>query len=215
MRLIAFLSQKGGSGKTTLAVHVAVAAQESGEKVVLLDNDPQGSAAAWARERHERTQRDDSPPVLMATPSTLPTLLKTAEERGATLAVLDSPPHIAPGVDRIAAASDFLLIPCRPAAFDLLAIAASVQIAKAAGKPSACILNACDARIPEVENARKFLTKQGFPVVPVTIGQRVPFSRAIITGRSVTEFDPEGKAAQEINGLWKWIRKQIGGKNGK
>jgi chromosome partitioning protein len=215
MRLIAFLSQKGGSGKTTLAVHIAVAAQEAGEKVILFDNDPQSSASAWAHERHQRTQRDDSPTILMATPATLPTLLNNAQSSGVTLGIIDSPPHIAPGVDRIAAAADFLLIPCRPSAFDMVAIAASIQIARAAEKPNAIILNACDPRIPEVEDARKFLTGQGFSVAPVTIGQRVSFSRAIITGRSVTEFDPSGKAAEEITSLWKWIRKQIGGKNGR
>jgi len=206
MRSLVFLSQKGGSGKTTLAVHIAVAAEASRERVVLIDTDPQVSASAWRQVRME-----EYPIVEKATASTLARVLERAQHERATLAVIDTAPHTTPGVDVIAASADFLLIPCRPSAFDLAAIASSVQVAKAAGKPAAFILNACDARAPEVAEAREVLMGHAIPVAPIDVGHRRAFSRAISSGRAVTEFEAHGKAAKEITMLWKWIRQQIGG----
>jgi chromosome partitioning protein len=204
MRSIAFLSQKGGSGKTTLAVHIAVAAGEAKEQVILIDTDPQASAYAWGQAR-----KSDTPGIVKATSTTIRGVMESARPEK-SLAVIDMAPHATAGVDIIAAAADFLLIPCRASAFDLKAIASSVNVAKAAGKPAAFILNACDSRIPEVTEARSVLTRHGLPVAPIDIGQRVAFSRAVTTGQSVTEFDAQGKAAKEIISLWRWLNKQIG-----
>jgi chromosome partitioning protein len=201
MRSIAFLSQKGGSGKTTIAVHIAVAAQR--EKVILIDTDPQASASTWAAARTA-----DEPRVIKSTTVETRNLIHKSQDR--TLAVIDTAPHNVAGVDLVATAADLLLIPCRPSVFDLAATESSVKIAKAARKPAAFILNACAARGPEVDQAREVLQKHGYPVAPVTIGDRKAFSRAIITGEAVTEFDPSGKAAQEILALWRWIKKQLG-----
>ena len=208
MRSIAFLSQKGGSGKTTLAVHIAVAAEASGERVILIDTDPQASANAWSQARTE-----ENPRIEKATASSIVRTMERAQRERATLAVIDTAPHATPGVDAIAAAADFLLIPCRPSAFDIAAIAASVQVAKAAGRPTAFILNACPSRAPEIEETREVLEGYGFPVAPVDLGDRRAFARAIASGRAVTEFEAQGKAAGEITKLWKWIRQRIGGKN--
>src|SRR5919201_1531430 len=103
MRSIAFLSQKGGSGKTTLAVHIAVAAQGAGERVVLIDTDPQSSASAWSQARKE-----EHPAVQKSNVSGLVKLLEKARSEDRTLAVIDTPPHAAPGVDLIARSVDFL-----------------------------------------------------------------------------------------------------------
>jgi chromosome partitioning protein len=203
MRSIAFLSQKGGSGKTTIAVHIAVAAKR--EKVILIDTDPQASASTWAAARTA-----DDPLVVKST--TVETRILLTQSQGRTFAVIDTAPHNIAGVDIVAAAADLLLIPCRPSVFDLAATESSVKIAKAARKPAVFILNACAARGPEVEQAREVLQKHGYPVAPVAIGDRKSFSRAIITGEAVTEFDPNGKAAQEIMALWQWIKKQLGEK---
>jgi chromosome partitioning protein len=208
MRSIVFLCQKGGPGKTTLAVHIAVAAEAAGEQVILIDTDPQASAWAWSQARTV-----ERPPVEKATVSTLTRLMARAHHERITLAVIDSAPHAAPGVDAIAAAADLLLIPCRPSAFDLAAIAASVQVAKAAAKPAAFILNACPSRAPEIEETREVLKSYGVPVAPVDIGDRRAFARAIASGRAVTEFEPQGKAAGEITQLWNWIRQRIGGQH--
>ena len=208
MRSIAFLSQKGGSGKTTLAVHIAVAAGSKRERSILIDTDPQGSASVWGDAR-----RAGDPQVIKSTAPTLRPLMQQVEGNSmAELAVIDTAPHTISGIDIIAAAVDYILIPCRPSVFDLAAIESSVKIARAAKKPAAFILNACAARGPEVEQAQQVLVKHGYPVAPVTIGDRKAFSRAIITGEAVTEFDADGKAAHEIVALWRWLKKQMGGK---
>jgi chromosome partitioning protein len=204
MRTIAFLSQKGGSGKTTLAVHIAVAAQETGENIILIDTDPQGSAVAWGQARKSK-----SPIVHRAIPSMLDDALQKAKQEEVTLAIVDTPPHATPGMDIVASAVGLLLIPCRPSAFDLAAINSSVQVAKAAGTKAAFVLNGCNHRSPEVNEARRVLERHGFPVCPAAPSHRTPFSRAISTGRAVTEFEPKGKAAGEINALWEWVNKTL------
>jgi chromosome partitioning protein len=209
MRSVAFLSQKGGSGKTTLAVHVAVAASEAKERVILIDTDPQASAADWGAARR-RAGINGYPVIEKATALTLASTLDRAQQQNATLAIIDMAPHATAGVDVIASAADLLLIPCRASAFDLRAIAASVNVVKAARKPAAFILNACDPRIPEVAEAKNVLARHGLTVVPVDVGQRVSFARAVASGQSVTEFDAQGKAAHEIVALWRWIKKQLG-----
>ncbi|HEY5864726.1 MAG TPA: ParA family protein, partial [Candidatus Tectomicrobia bacterium] len=160
MRSVAFLSQKGGSGKTTLAVHIAVAACEAKEKVLLVDTDPQGSAVDWGSAR-KRAGIEGPPRIEKASTATLNGVMERARNDNMTLAVIDMAPHAAAGVDIIASAADFLLIPCRASAFDLRAIAASVNVAKAAKKPAAFILNAGDARLPEVMEARTGLDRPG------------------------------------------------------
>jgi chromosome partitioning protein len=203
MRSLAFLSQKGGSGKTTLAVHIAVAAAQS-EHVILIDTDPQGSAIAWGQARKSK------PPVVhRAIPSMLAEALQKAEQEEVTLVIVDTPPHATPGMDLVAGAVDLLLIPCRPSAFDLAAITFSVQVAKAAGTKTAFVLNGCNHRSPEYTEARKVLERHGFPVAPIAPGHRTPFVRAISTGRAVSEFEPKGKAAEEINALWEWVAKAL------
>jgi chromosome partitioning protein len=104
MRSIAFLSQKGGSGKTTLAVHIAVAAESTGERVTLIDADPQGSASAWSQAREE-----NRPQIAKVTASSIGRAFERAAQERITLAVIDTAPHAVPGVDIIASTADFLL----------------------------------------------------------------------------------------------------------
>jgi chromosome partitioning protein len=203
MQSIALLSQKGGSGKTTLAIHLAVAAEAAGERVYLLDTDPQGSAVAWKQARQL-----DQPSTVSATPSTIGRILENAKQNEATLVVIDTAPHLQPGTSQVVAQADILLIPCRPSALDLATISASVQVAKAAGKPAAIVLNACPARAPEVGEALEVLATYDVPTAPVTIGDRRAFARAIASGRAVTEFEARGRAAQEVTALWQWIVEQ-------
>jgi chromosome partitioning protein len=204
MKTVVFLAQKGGSGKTTLAVHIAVAAQESGERVALVDTDRQRSASTWGEVRKE-----DHPVVAVATPSEIPQVLEAAREDDISLLIVDTAPHAAPDATRVVSHADFILIPCRPTAFDLAAVSSSANIVQAARTPAAFILNACPARAPEVEEAREALGTYGLPIVPVTVGERRAFSRAVASGRAVTEFEARSKAANEIRSLWKWLKKRL------
>ena len=204
MKILTFLAQKGGSGKTTLAVHLAVAAEQAGEKVCLIDIDPQASAGAWYQRREEET-----PIVVTVLAAELPRVLEAAKEEGITFAILDTAPHSKPQAATATAVSDLVLIPCRPTAFDLAAAASSAELVRASGKPAAFILNACPPRAPEVAEAFEFLSVYELPRAPVTIGERRAFARAVATGRAVTEFEADGKAAQEIQGLFNWIKETM------
>lgn len=201
MNVIAFLSQKGGSGKTTLSVHTAVAAETTGERVCVIDADPQESATAWASAREATT-----PIVATAQAAELEAALRAAEAEGMSLAVVDGPPHAAPAASQIAKRAELVLIPVRPAAFDLAAVPAAVEIVKAAKVQGAFVLSACPFRAPEIAETRAALEAYGLPLAPGEITDRRAFARAVTTGSAVTEFEAEGKAAEEIRALWAWIK---------
>lgn len=204
MKVIAFLSQKGGAGKTTLAVHTAVAAHEAGLGVVLIDTDPQKSATVWGEAR-----QDDAPVVATADVSDLRRVLDAARRDRMGLAIVDAAPHAAPAAASIARAADLVAIPCRPTAFDLAAVEGAVRIAKAAGVRAAFVLSACPFRAPEIAETRDALGSYGLPVAPVEITERRAFARAVASGRAVTEFEADGKAAGEIRALWSWLQEQM------
>lgn len=204
MKKIAFLSQKGGSGKTTLAVHSAVAAHEDGERVVVIDTDPQKSATVWGEARSQ-----DAPIVATAAAAELLRVLDVAKEEFMTLAIVDTAPHAAPDATRIVRAVDLVVIPCRPTAFDIAAAGSAVDIVKAAGVPAVFVLSACPFRSPEIAETRAILAEYGLPIAPVEIIDRRAFARAVASGRAVTEFESEGKAAGEIRILWNWLKEQM------
>ena len=145
---IALVSQKGGSGKTTLAVALAVAHQLAAGAAVVIDLDPQGSAGVWGDLRG-----DDLPPVIPAHPPRLARVLDTARNAGATLAVIDMAPREAGGAVEAARVADLVLVPCRPSAVDLAAIPASLDVGRLAGTTAAVVLNAVPARGDLAEQA--------------------------------------------------------------
>lgn len=204
MKTIAFIGQKGGSGKTTLAVHAAVAAQESGENVVVIDTDPQKSASVWRGSR-----RSDVPVVVGVGASELPRVLSAARSDKMSLAIIDTAPHAAPAAAQIARHADLVVLPCRPTAFDIAAIEGAVSIVRATGVLAVFVLSACPLRAPEIAETRNILEGYGLLVSPAEIGERRAFARAVATGRAVTEFEEDGKAAVEIRTLWAWLKGQL------
>jgi chromosome partitioning protein len=204
MKKIAFLAQKGGSGKTTLAVHTAVAATEAGERVVVIDTDPQKSATVWGDARSQ-----EAPIVATAAAAELGRVLEAADQERMSLAIVDTAPHAAPDATRIVRAVDLVAIPVRPTAFDIAAAGSAVDIVKAAGVRAVFILSACPFRSPEIAETRTVLAYYGVPIAPVEIIDRRAFARAVATGRAVTEFESDGKAATEIRALWAWLKEQM------
>jgi chromosome partitioning protein len=203
VRIIAVISQKGGTGKTTLALHLAVAA---GNKSAVIDLDPQASAAAWRDLRHA-----ENPPVVSVQPSRLSQALKVAKEADASFVVIDTAPHSEGSALAAARAADLILIPCRPALLDLRAVASSVDIVQLAHKATATavVINACPPRGSLPDEAEAALKGYGLQIAPVRIGNRTAFVRALIEGLTAQEWEPEGKATAEIAALYKWTRIQI------
>ena len=137
MKTLAILSRKGGTGKTTLATHLSVAAERAGHTTALIDLDPQSSAAKW------RDNRDGDTPAVISTHSErLQQILELAEENGATLAILDTAPHTETAALDAARAADMALVPCKPALIDLQAIGSTIDVVTLAKVPAHIVLNA-------------------------------------------------------------------------
>lgn len=200
MKTLAIVSRKGGAGKTTLALHLAVAAEALGLSVAVFDLDPQASAALWADSRAA-----GSPTVIPAQAPRLPALLAQAQAQAADLVILDTAPHADGIASDAAAQADAILIPCRPSKLDLDAIGASVRLAKAASKPAYVVANAAPVQGAETEQMREALERAGVKVSPVVLHQRKAFSSFFEDGRTAQEGEPKGRAAEEIRELALWV----------
>jgi chromosome partitioning protein len=208
VKTLAILSQKGGAGKTTVAVHLAVMAQAAGERVLLIDIDPQRSTAGWWHSRQA-----DTPELVEADAGDLVRVLAAAKADGVTLAIVDTAPHSERATATAATAADLTLIPCRPGILDLRAVGSTADIVKAARAKAAILLNAAppgrDGESAITREARAALAAYGLPIVAGSISQRAALAHALNDGRAVTEFDPSGRAADEIKSLWKWVRAEL------
>lgn len=208
MRTICLLAQKGGTGKTTLCLHLAVLANELGRDAVILDIDPQGSSSSWRRRRQL-----ESPVVERCTAEDLEQKLSDLAAQGRDLVLLDTAPHSSHDAATAVTLADLVLIASRPAILDLEAIGESVKIVKRQDARGAVVLNACPppnifGETAIVREAREAVAGYGLPVSPVGVSQRAAFSHALIDGHAVTEFESKGKAAAEIRSLWDWIDTQ-------
>jgi chromosome partitioning protein len=202
MRVISFFNSKGGAGKSTLAVHLGVAAAYE-RATALLDADPQGTLKAWAAAREL-----ESPAVLPVSAASLVADLSRLREQGVALAVIDCPPYITAESSRLVELSDFIVVPVQPTMPDIAGCNHAVEIIRASGKPFAFILNRAPARAPEVTQAIDALSQWG-EVCPIVIGDRRSFSRALASGQSVIEFDSESAACKEAADACKWILSKI------
>ena len=205
MKTVAVISQKGGAGKSTLALHLAVAAENVGKPAVVVDLDPQASAASW-----KDLRKAPGPAVTSAQAARLPQILSTAAQHGAEFVVLDTAPHSETAALAAARAADLVLIPCRPAILDLRAISNTVELAKLAGTPARIVLNAVPPRGSLADEAKQAVLTYGIPLAPVRIGQRASYVHALTLGQTAEEFEPDGKAAAEIRELYEWTCKQVG-----
>jgi chromosome partitioning protein len=202
MKTIAIISQKGGAGKTTLAIHLAVAAVQKGLHVALFDLDPQASAASWSDKRNQPT-----PAVVSAQAIRLPGLLEQAANQLADLVIIDSAPNADAASMAAARAADLILIPCRPAAFDLNAIGTTLNLAAVAGKPAFVVLNAVPPLGKVGEEARRALETGGVQVAMPMLHHLVAYAHAVNDGRTAQELDARSKAAAEIDALFVWVKK--------
>jgi chromosome partitioning protein len=203
MLTVAVTAQKGGAGKTTLALHLGVEAAKAGP-VVIIDTDPQSSAAQWADGREVQ-----QPVVVACAPARLAASLHAAERSGARVAFIDTAPAVASPVLAAVRAADFCLIVARPGILDLRSIRINVEIAKLAGKPVALVMNSAPVHggqgVAAGEDAGK---RYGVEVCPIIIRQRAIFGHALVGSRCAQEVDPASKAAAEIASLWDWLARR-------
>lgn len=209
MRTITLVTQKGGAGKTTVAASLAVAAAEAGERVVALDLDPQGSLAAWGDSRAEEAPAVDrlGPDRL----SDLPQILAALAGQGFTLAILDTAGVSSTGGNLAMQAADLALIPARPSRLDLQATMPTIETLMRLGMRDrfAFVLNQCPAgRSTRTVEAASGLGMFGVLAEPA-LTQRADHQDALAAGKGVTEYAPDGKAADELRGLWVWADRKM------
>ena len=203
MRVITFVTQKGGSGKTTLALSCAAAAEEQGYRALVLDMDPQGTAEAWYQAREATT-----PKLAAITAADLPNAIAGGQPRF-DVVLIDTPGRDEPSTAAAIRHADLCLIPCRPTPADMKATPPTVATIKRLGKRSAFVLNQTPPRGYRIREAAQGLSMLGM-VAPVHIVSRNAYQDAQGMGLGVIEFEPDGKAAAEIRELWQWIAKEVG-----
>ena len=209
MKVIAILARKGGAGKTTLAVHLAVAAVQAGRRVLLVDVDPQRSAASWWRAR-----AGDAPELVECEATQIGDVVAAARRDRVDLVVVDTRPSVEADTAALARAADLVLIPTRPSILDLRAIGGTVDVVLAVKAKAVIVLNAVPAGRGDAEasltlEARAALAAYKVPTCPVTLGVRAAYSHALVDGRAVTEFDPTGRAAAELRALYRFAEERL------
>jgi chromosome partitioning protein len=235
--IIAFLSHKGGSGKTTGVLNIATAAQEDGKAVIVIDLDDGASATDWYRARigDERLQglvaeklgdewagtaeqlqllnelRDEwSMPLVQPTHHAgIAGMLAVAEKQGVDWVLIDTKG----GTERASMAAlevaDLVITPLLVSQMDLRQSVQTVRLCSGQGKPPVALLGDFDAVGPEESDTRSALKDAGVEVLPGGLGHRKAYKRSIIPGLGVVEFEPKGAAADEVRRLYKHLRSMI------
>lgn len=201
MKILAVISQKGGVGKTTLATALAVAAELDGKSVAVFDLDPQASSCFWA-DRRRAAGKGETPIVRDVNFNRLPYVLDAMRTAGADLVILDCPPKQRDVADEAIRAADVVMIPTKPEALDIHAMVETVRLAAQQGKRPVVVLNACPPAGPELADTRGVIAQLQAELCPVELHYRKAFSRAQQDGLSAQEFEPQGKAADEIKRLY-------------
>lgn len=207
MKTISIISQKGGAGKTTLAINLAGAAVAQGLAVMIIDLDPQTSAKKWHDDRADK----ETPAVISAHAERLPEILKTAATSGADLCIIDTAPHSERDALDAASVADLVLIPCRASTFDLKAITTSIKLTKIAQKSAVIVINGAQPRGSLANQAEQgIVEKYGMPVLDARITQRMAFVHSVTEGKTVLEYEPDGAAASEIKALFASTCQRVG-----
>ncbi len=205
MRTIAFVTQKGGAGKSTLASNISVAAKDAGERVFVIDLDPLQSLVKWSKLRGQSEIAVEHIPA-----SKLVKALEALEKKGVTLVVIDAPGEDSENLAAAIRAADLCVIPARPNVFDLWASEVTRAKVKEAGKEYTFLLN----QIPpaqqnaRVEQGAKALQAMGGLLAPM-ISARVDYQEAARHGLGVAELHPSSVAAQEMRVLWASVKRRL------
>ena len=206
MKTLVIASQKGGVAKTTTTTEMAIAATQAGLAVAVIDTDPQATSCFWAEARGKGDIAIS--PVF---PALIPSRLKALEEAGCDLAIIDTP---AVSKDTATAAirhADLVLIPTKPAAFDLRSMLETIEQAQALGKPYSLMLTMCAPQHgPELTATLTRMADLHHEMCPVLIHNYVAYPRAQKHGLSVQELDPGGKAAAEMRDLYAYTCRRLG-----
>lgn len=199
-RIVTVAQQKGGAGKTTLAVQIATTARAQGKRVCLVDVDPQASLSRWYEERQRRGEAGDDLTVVKTGGWRLAVELGRLA-RDVDLVVVDTPPHADSELRTAIREAALVLVPCQPSALDVWASGATLELCRAEDRPARIVLTRVPSRGRSVEEAQAALAELKAEVLDAALGNRQPFVVAMARGRGAIEQPPKGAAADEAMAL--------------
>ncbi len=205
MKVITMAQQKGGVGKTTLAIHLATEAVRQGHEVVILELDRQGTASQWYE------KREGSPKVLKIDSSDLDQNLRLLDGFGVDFVILDLPGTHTTAINRAIKASDLVLIPGRPHDVDVTASVETLATIQRLERPYAYVFTFVEGKggPKRVADFSEDFGAEGHPVCPSYVSRAQVYADAIGEGKTVVESSRKSKAAEEIGAIWKWTKNQI------
>lgn len=207
MKTIVIANQKGGSGKSTLTVHLAAAAEAAGDgPAIITDTDPQGTAGDWFNQR--RKAGLETPRYAPLALDNLAGKLRALDDAGAAYLFIDTAPSVGAVNAELFAAADLILIPLNPTPADLRALVKGLPLVKAAGKPFNFILTRVRANLRNNDGAAMALDALGL-VMPVRMHERVIYAETFAHGKTALEIEPNGVAALEVEELWESVKARI------
>lgn len=201
MYVLALVAQKGGSGKSTMAIHMAVEGYRRGMKTLLIDIDPQASAAKIMDRRG-----DDPPDVTTEAAGRLEKAVEAARTAGYEFVVVDTAPQADRAAAQAAKVADLVLSPVQPSIVDLDAVDATIDVCKLAGAPMLFALNRIPTQGQEITGTVDALKKRGVQVSNVRWGERKAFRYPFMKGLTAQEVEGGSKAAGEVRGLFDALR---------
>jgi len=209
MNVIVFASRKGGTGKSTLAAHLAAHCGKTSRSCLLIDSDPQGSLTLW------HNLRNNEAPKLRSGVTGFSETIESARREDFEWVLVDTPPLVSEPVGDAIRAATLIVIPARPAVFDLNAVTETIAVARRVQRPFAVVLNAVPPKrlgteSPMVAMARRTLLALDAPVWSGQITQRTNLALSLADGGSVDESNADARvAADEIAGLWTAIENSV------
>lgn len=210
MQTIVLATHKGGSGKSTLAIGLAVAAMQNGLAVRLLETDPQGTLSNWQR------RREHAGPMVECVYNALEIeqRLQSLHRGGVKVTIIDTAAGVSAATTAAIRHADLCLVPARPSVADIEATASTIQLIRAWKKPFAFVLNQTPIRGPRVSDAAIALGDEAAFDASDVVAQPFVVMRndhqdALSAGLAVSEFDPDGKSADEIRSLWRWVKAKL------
>lgn len=203
--VVTVAQQKGGAGKTTVAVHLAVAWRDLGKEVALVDIDPQASLSRWHQERDPEAAFEVSKVEGWRAPSEASRL-----KRKHDLVVIDSPPHTETGAKVAIRAADLVVLPVQPSPMDVWATEPTIEIAQKEKVPLLIVFNRVPPRGRLADEMRAQMGALDLPIAVTQLGNRSVFAASLVDGRGVTEMGSRaGKAAAEIEALAAEVLKRL------
>lgn len=223
MHVLVCASRKGGGGKTVCARHLGVAGLRDGYKIAFIDLDPMAGLTRWWRRRAEdalelvdlspddmpRDTADQRHAAAEAAATKLASAVPSLAKAGHDILIIDTPPSADRIVALAIASADLVIVPVRPSPDDLDAVGETVDLVTVSKKPMVFVVNSATRKARLTSDAAIALSQHG-TVSPAVLHRADVYASSALDGRTVSEADPKGKAADDVADLWAYVCKRMG-----